>query len=78
MNHFATSACVLPGWCAPGWQSPCCRTERLVVQISQTAGQKPAVNGNRLTINNVLLRDIRIQAVQASSFWPGKRWIWCW
>ncbi|CMT20958.1 lipoprotein LpqE [Mycobacterium tuberculosis] len=42
-------------------------------QISQTANQKPAVNGNRLTINNVLLRDIRIQAVQTSDFiQPGK------
>ncbi len=42
-------------------------------QISQTAGQEPAVNGNRLTINNVALRDIRIQAAQTGDFLqPGK------
>ncbi|OSC40629.1 hypothetical protein [Mycobacterium decipiens] len=42
-------------------------------QISQTANQEPAVDGNRLTINNVMLRDIRIQAVQTSDFiQPGK------
>ena len=33
-------------------------------QIAQTAAQEPAVNGNRLTIKNVALRDIRIQATQ--------------
>jgi hypothetical protein len=33
-------------------------------QIAQTAAQEPAVNGNRLTIQNVALRDIRIQATQ--------------
>ena len=37
-------------------------------QISQTAVQEPAVNGNRATINNVALRDIRIQATQTSDF----------
>jgi hypothetical protein len=43
-------------------------------QISQTAVQEPAVNGNRLTITNaslhhsVDLRDIRIQATQTRDF----------
>ncbi len=37
-------------------------------QISQTAAQEPAVNGNKLNINNVLLRDIRIHAVQPGDF----------
>ncbi|MDP7731783.1 hypothetical protein QXM59_26715 [Mycobacterium sp. TY813] len=42
-------------------------------QISQTAAQEPAVNGNRVTINNVALRDIRIQAAQSGDFLqPGK------
>ncbi|MHA7650220.1 hypothetical protein ACX9NE_11470 [Mycobacterium sp. ML4] len=42
-------------------------------QISQTASQEPAVNGNRVTINNVALRDIRIQAEQTGDFLqPGK------
>lgn len=42
-------------------------------QVSQTAAQEPAVNGNRLTINNVALRDIRLQAAQTSGFLqPGK------
>lgn len=43
-------------------------------QISQTASQEPAVNGNRLTINNVALRDIRIQAQQRTGAFlqPGK------
>jgi hypothetical protein len=42
-------------------------------QISQTATQEPAVNGNRVTFNNVALRDIRIQAVQTGDFLqPGK------
>lgn len=42
-------------------------------QISQTAAQEPAVNGNRLTVNNVALRDIRLQAVQSSDYLqPGK------
>jgi hypothetical protein len=42
-------------------------------QISQTAMQEPAVNGNRLTISKVDLRDIRIQAVQTGDFvQPGK------
>ena len=35
-------------------------------QISQTANQEPAVNGNRATIaNKVALRDIRIRALQS-------------
>ncbi|ETW24195.1 putative lipoprotein lpqE [Mycobacterium kansasii 732] len=44
-------------------------------QISQTANQEPAVNGNRLTINNVLLRDVRIQALQRSGDFlqPGRK-----
>jgi hypothetical protein len=42
-------------------------------QISQMATQEPAVNGNRVTINNVDLRDIRIQAVQTGDFLqPGR------
>ncbi|CAM4101172.1 hypothetical protein MB901379_04474 [Mycobacterium basiliense] len=43
-------------------------------QISQTAVQEPAVNGNRLTINNVALRDIRIQALQRNGDFlqPGR------
>ncbi|MGH3967474.1 MAG: hypothetical protein ACRDTV_04965 [Mycobacterium sp.] len=42
-------------------------------QISQTAVQEPAVNGNRITINNVALRDIRIQAKQTNDFiQPGR------
>jgi len=42
-------------------------------QISQTATQEPAVNGNRVTIQNVALRDIRLQAVQTGDFLrPGK------
>jgi hypothetical protein len=42
-------------------------------QISQTATQEPAVNGNRLTIQNVALRDIRMQATQTGDFLqPGR------
>nr|WP_163645971.1 hypothetical protein [Mycobacterium conspicuum] len=42
-------------------------------QISQTAAQEPAVNGNKVNINNVLLRDIRIQAAQTGDFvHPGR------
>jgi hypothetical protein len=42
-------------------------------QISQTSTQEPAVNGNRVTINNVALRDIRIQAAQTGDFLqPGR------
>ena len=42
-------------------------------QIAQTAAQEPAVNGNKLNINNVLLRDIRIQAAQTGDFvHPGR------
>lgn len=42
-------------------------------QISQTANQEPAVNGNRVTVNNIALRDIRIQAPQTGDFLqPGK------
>ncbi|SPM30208.1 Copper(I)-binding protein, partial [Mycobacterium terramassiliense] len=42
-------------------------------QISQMATQEPAVNGNKVTINNVALRDIRMQAVQTSDFLqPGR------
>ena len=42
-------------------------------QISQMATQEPAVNGNRVTINNVALRDIRVQAVQTGDFLqPGR------
>lgn len=42
-------------------------------QVSQMANQEPAVNGSRVTINNVALRDIRMQAVQTSDFLqPGR------
>jgi hypothetical protein len=42
-------------------------------QISQTATQEPAVNGNKVTFNNVALRDIRMQAVQTGDFLqPGR------
>ncbi|ORW26235.1 hypothetical protein [Mycobacterium palustre] len=42
-------------------------------QVSQTANQEPAVNGNRVTIHNVALRDIRMQAVQTGDFLqPGR------
>ena len=42
-------------------------------QIAQTAAQEPAVNGNRVTINSVALRDIRMQAVQNGDFLqPGR------
>jgi copper(I)-binding protein len=42
-------------------------------QIAQTAVQEPAINGNRITINNVALRDILIQANQATDFiQPGR------
>ncbi|OOK76051.1 putative lipoprotein lpqE [Mycobacterium kansasii] len=49
-------------------------------QISQTANQEPAVNGNRITINNVALRDIRIQALQRHGDFlePVGKWTWCW
>jgi hypothetical protein len=44
-----------------------------VGQISQMATQEPAVNGNKVTLNNVALRDIRMQAVQTGDFLqPGK------
>jgi copper(I)-binding protein len=42
-------------------------------QISQMATQEPAVNGNKVTVNNVALRDVRMQAVQTGDFLqPGK------
>jgi len=42
-------------------------------QVSQMATQEPAINGNRVTINNVALRDIRMQVVQTSDFIePGR------
>nr|WP_246216713.1 hypothetical protein [Mycobacterium botniense] len=42
-------------------------------QLSQTAAQKPAVNGATVTVRNVALRDIRIQAVQTADFLrPGR------
>jgi hypothetical protein len=42
-------------------------------QISQMSVQEPAVNGNRVTINNVALRDVRMQAVQTGDFLrPGR------
>jgi hypothetical protein len=42
-------------------------------QISQMSTQEPAVNGNKVTLNNVALRDIRMQAVQTGDFLqPGR------
>jgi hypothetical protein len=42
-------------------------------QISQMSTQEPAVNGNKVTINNVALRDVRMQAVQTGDFLqPGR------
>jgi hypothetical protein len=42
-------------------------------QISQMSTQEPAVNGNRVTVNNVALRDIRMQGVQTGAFLqPGR------
>ena len=42
-------------------------------QISQMATQEPAVNGNKVTLNNVALRDVRIQAGQTGDFLqPGR------
>jgi copper(I)-binding protein len=42
-------------------------------QISQMSTQEPAVNGNKVTVNNVALRDIRIQAQQSGDFLqPGR------
>ena len=42
-------------------------------QISQTATQEPAVNGNNATFNNVALRDVHIRATQSGDFIePGK------
>ncbi|MFZ1177783.1 MAG: hypothetical protein WAO15_16230 [Mycobacterium sp.] len=42
-------------------------------QVSQMAVEEPAVNGNRVTFNNVALRDIRMQAVQTGDFLqPGR------
>lgn len=42
-------------------------------QISQMATQEPAVNGNKVSFNNVALRDVRIQATQTGDFLrPGK------
>ncbi len=42
-------------------------------QISQMATQEPAVNGNKVSFNNVALRDVRIQATQTGDYLrPGK------
>lgn len=42
-------------------------------QVSQTAMQEPAVNGNKFNLDNVLLRDVRIQAEQKEDFiQPGR------
>jgi copper(I)-binding protein len=37
-------------------------------QLSQTAGQESAVDGNHTSINNVALRNVRIQAQQNTDF----------
>jgi hypothetical protein len=39
-----------------------------VGQLSQTASQESAVDGNHAVINNVALRNVRIQALQHSDF----------
>ncbi len=42
-------------------------------QVSQMATQQPAINGNSVTLNNVALRDIRMQAKQTGAFvQPGQ------
>ena len=42
-------------------------------QVSQMATQEPAVDGNKVTINNIALRNIRMQAVQTGDFLqPGR------
>ncbi|KLO46456.1 lipoprotein LpqE [Mycobacterium nebraskense] len=42
-------------------------------QVSQMAVQEPAINGNRVNVNNVALRDIRIEAAQTGDFLqPGR------
>ncbi|HYB37771.1 MAG TPA: hypothetical protein VEF72_19855 [Mycobacterium sp.] len=42
-------------------------------QLSQTAAQEPAVNGTKVTFNNVALRDVRIQSAQTGDFLrPGR------
>ena len=42
-------------------------------QVSQMAVQEPAINGNKVTFNNVALRDIRIQANQTGGYLqPGR------
>ncbi|OSC23525.1 hypothetical protein B8W69_23890 [Mycobacterium vulneris] len=42
-------------------------------QVSQMAVQEPAINGNKITFNNVALRDIRIQANQSGDYLkPGR------
>lgn len=42
-------------------------------QVSQMATQEPAINGNKVTVNNVALRAIRMQAVQTSdALQPGR------
>jgi copper(I)-binding protein len=42
-------------------------------QISQMSTQEPAVNGNKVTLNNVALRDVRMQAAQTGDFLqPGR------
>ena len=42
-------------------------------QVSQMAVQEPAINGNKVTFNNVALRNIRIQASQSGDYLqPGR------
>ena len=65
MNRFAVVGLVA---LVAAWLSGCG-----VGQISQMATQQPAVNGNKVTFNNVALRDIRMQAVQTGDFLqPGR------
>jgi hypothetical protein len=42
-------------------------------QLSQTANQEPAVNGTKVTFNNVALRDVRIQSAEIGDYLrPGR------
>ena len=69
MNRFDYRDCRSPSRVASGsprWQLVALIAAALsgcgAGQISQTATQEPAVNGNQATINNVALRNVRIQA----------------
>lgn len=64
MNRFKIGLVALIGFALTGCGAG---------QISQMATQEPAVNGNKVTVNNVALRDIRMQAVQTGDYLqPGR------